>query len=161
MEPSPLGSVIVRNASALDPRDILMILMEKAKKKMKSILNHLINLKQVAPVFLDKALYQFTDFLMEAKVSQGMFIEFNKESDRLDDFYFKECNINWYKELAAVVKILLTLSHGQASVEQGFSENNTVLAQNMKVESTVTCCLIKDHLIFNSLQPKTIDYWYY
>ena len=94
MEPSPLGSVIVRNASALDPRDILMILMEKAKKKMKSILNHLINLKQVAPVFLDKALYQFTDFLMEAKVSQGMYIEFNKESDRLDDFYFKECNIN-------------------------------------------------------------------
>ena len=100
---------------------------------------------------------QFTDFLTESKVYQDVFIEFNSESGRLDDFYFKKYDINRYKELAADVKILLTLSHGQASVEQGFSENNTVLAQNMKVESTVTCCLIKDHLIFNSLQPKTID----
>ena len=74
---------------------------------MKSILNHLKNLKQVAPVFLDKALSQFTNFLTESEVCQDMFIESNKESDRLDDFYFKKCNINRYKELAAVVKILL------------------------------------------------------
>ena len=105
IERSPLGSVIVRNASVLDPRDIFMISME-AEKKMKLILNHLINLKQVAPVFSDKALSQFTDFLMESKVCQDMFIELNKESDRLDDFYFKKCNIDRYKELAAVVKIL-------------------------------------------------------
>ena len=105
IERSPLGSVIVRNASVLDPRDIFMISME-AEKKMKLILNHLINLKQVAPVFSDKALSQFTDFLTESKVCQDMFIELNKESDRLDDFYFKKCNIDRYKELAAVVKIL-------------------------------------------------------
>ena len=86
-----------------------------------------------------------------------MFIEFNKESDRLDDFYFKKCNINRYKELAAVVKILLILSHGQASAERGFSEKNIVLAQNMKVESIVVRRLIKDHLVSNSLQRQTID----
>ena len=45
-------------------------------------------------------------FLTESKVCQDMFIEFNEESDRLDDFYFKKCNINRYKELVAVVKIL-------------------------------------------------------
>ena len=87
LERSPLGSVI-RNASVLDPRDILMISTEEAEKKMKSILNHLINSKQVGPVFSDKALSKFTDFLTESKVCQDMFIEFNKESDRLDDFYF-------------------------------------------------------------------------
>ena len=27
----------------------------------------------------------------------------------------------------------------------------------MKVESIVACCLIKDHLVSNSLQPQTID----
>ena len=85
-----------------------------------------------------------------------MFIEFNSESGRLDDFYFKKYDINRYKELAADVKILLTLSHGQASAEQGFSENTTVLAQNMKVESIVTCHSIKDHLVSNRLQPQTI-----
>ena len=51
LERSPLGSVIVRNASVLDPRDILMISTEKVEKKMNFILNHLINLKQIAPVF--------------------------------------------------------------------------------------------------------------
>ena len=99
--------------NVLDPRDILMISTEEAEKKMKSILNHHINLKQVAPVFSDKVLSQFTDFLTESKVCQDMFIEFNKESDRLDDFYFKKCNINRYKELAVAVKILLTSSHGK------------------------------------------------
>ena len=48
---SPLGSVIVRNASLVDPRDILMISTKDDEKKIKPILNHLINLKQVAPVF--------------------------------------------------------------------------------------------------------------
>ena len=94
-----------------------MISTVESEKKMKSILNNLINLKQVAPVFSDKTLSQFTDFLTESKVCQDMLIEFIKESDRLDDFYFKKCNINRYKELAAVVKILLTLSHRQVSVE--------------------------------------------
>ena len=157
LERSPLGSAIVHNASVLDPRDVLMISMEEAEKKMKSILNHLINLTQVAPVFSDKVLSQFTDFLTESKVCQDMFIEFNKESDRFDDFYFKKCNINRYKELVAVVKILLTLSHGQASAKRGFSENNTVLTQNMKMESIVAHRLIKDHLVSNSLQAQTIN----
>ena len=105
--------VIYWTFNVLDPRDILMISTEEAEKKMKSILNHHINLKQVAPVFSDKVLSQFTDFLTESKVCQDMFIEFNKESDRLDDFYFKKCNINRYKELAVAVKILLTSSHGK------------------------------------------------
>ena len=87
LEPLPLG-LVRRNASVLDPRDILMISTEEAEKKMKSILNHLINSKQVGPVFSDKALSKFIDFLTESKVCQDMFIEFNKESDRLDDFYF-------------------------------------------------------------------------
>ena len=51
LEWSPLGSVFARSASVLHPKDILMISTEEAEKKMKSILNHLINLKQVAPVF--------------------------------------------------------------------------------------------------------------
>ena len=108
-------------------------------------------------LFFDKASSQFTDFLTESKVYQDMFIEFNKESDRLNDFHFKKCSINRCKELAAVVKTLFTLSHGQASVEWGFSENNTVLAQNMKGESIGARRLIKDHLVSNSLQPQTID----
>ena len=60
LQQSPLGSVIVCNASVLDPRDILMISTEEDEKKMKLILNPLINLKLVSPIFSDKV--QFTDF---------------------------------------------------------------------------------------------------
>ena len=73
LEWSPLVSVIVSNASVLDPRDILMISTEEAEKKMKSILNHLINLKQVGPVFSDKALSQFTDFLTIKSMSRHVY----------------------------------------------------------------------------------------
>ena len=61
LEWSPLWSVIVCSASVLDPKDILMISTEEAEKKMKLILNHLINLKQVAPVFSDKSIHWFFD----------------------------------------------------------------------------------------------------
>ena len=54
LEGSPLGSVTLRNASVLDPRYILMISTEEAEKRMKLILNHLINLKQAAAVFFFK-----------------------------------------------------------------------------------------------------------
>ena len=36
--------------------------------------------------FSDEALSQCTDFLTKSKVCQDMFIEFNKEFDRLDNF---------------------------------------------------------------------------
>ena len=62
LERSPLGSVIVRNVFVLDLRDILTISMEELKKK--SILNALINLKQVASCFFRqsfKSIHSFSD----------------------------------------------------------------------------------------------------
>ena len=54
-------------------------------------------------------------------------------------------------------KNLTHIESWAASVEWGFSENNTVLAQNMKGESIGARRLIKDHLVSDSLQPQTID----
>ena len=45
------------------------------------------------------------------------FEEFMEESDWLDNFFFQEVNIKNYENLSFVVKLVLTLSHGQASVE--------------------------------------------
>ena len=36
------------------------------------------------------------------------------------------------------MKIVLTLSHGQASVEHGFNHNNTVVQTNMNAESNMS-----------------------
>ena len=56
--------------------------------------------------------------LREIKTS---FESFQKERDRLDDFYVKETNMCNYKILSSVFKLVLVLSHGQAEVQRGFS----------------------------------------
>ena len=127
-----------------------------AEKKYKSLLTHLINLKYVSSVFSDKAMNQFADFVRQSRVHQDIFLEFNREKDSLDDFYFKKCSLNKYKELASTVKIFLTLSHGQASVERGFSVNGTVLEQNLNKKSITARHLVKDHMLSNNLLPQNI-----
>ena len=52
----------------------------------------------------------------------------NKDDDidRLDDFFFTELDVGKkYPELSKFIIIILTLSHGQADIERGFSQNKT------------------------------------
>jgi len=44
------------------------------------------------------------------------------------------------------VKMLLVLSHGQATAERGFSINKEVIVENKHVESLVARRVIKDHI---------------
>ena len=52
-----------------------------------------------------------------------------------DLFYFNEVNTNTYIELSVILQLVLTLSHGQATIERGFSANKTILEENMDKES--------------------------
>ena len=75
---------------------------------------------------------------------------------RLDDFYFKTVGIGKYQELSFVLKLLLTISHGQASVKHGFSHNNVVLKTKMSPETVIAKRMIKDHMLSHDLKPYTI-----
>ena len=80
----------------------------------------------------------FTSFCSsEFKKFRVEFEEFKEESDRLGNFFFQKVNIQNYKTLSFVVKLVLTLSHSQASVERQFSVNNQVLDNNMQMMSIV------------------------
>ena len=72
------------------------------------------------------------------------------------DFYFADLDLGKFPDLSFLIKIVLTLSHGQAAVERSFSVNNSVLNLNMKEDSIVAKKIVKDHMIFNSLKPYTI-----
>ena len=76
---------------------------------------------------------------------------------RLDDFYFKDIKLAKYPDLAAIFKLLFTLSHGQASVERGFSINKTVLEDNISTNAIVGRRYVKDHLLSNNLKPHTVN----
>ena len=55
-------------------------------------------------------------------------------------------NIENYKELAFVVKLVLTLSHGQASIERNFSVGKNCEITNMEPESIIGRKFVKDHM---------------
>ena len=53
--------------------------------------------------------------------------------------------------------MILTLSHGQASVERGFSLNNSILKTNISAESIISRRIVKDHILSHQVQPHTIE----
>ena len=61
--------------------------------------------------------------------------------------------INKYGNLAFVITMILTLSHGQTAVERSFNINKSVVDVNMKEESIVARKAIKDHMLPNDIQP--------
>ena len=55
-----------------------------------------------------------------------------------------------------MMKVILTLSDGQESVECGFSIKKSVLKVNITEESIVTKKLVRNHMIANKLETHTV-----
>ena len=93
----------------------------------------------------------------EFKKFRVEFEEFKEGSDRLDNFFFQKVTIQNYKTLSFVVKFILTLSHGQVSVERKISVNNHVLDDNMQMISIIARKHKVNHMKTNQLTPHSID----
>ena len=91
----------------------------------------------------DKAYDQYSSLKGEMEVAN---IDFSMKIGRLDDFYFKKMKVSKF----------LTLSHGQADVERGFSVNNDVLQDNIQEDLIISKRLVKDFLNSNAY---TLTQW--
>ena len=112
----------------------------------------------LAPNHCDNALTQFLEFLQsESKSDLFRLKPCNRKEHRLDELFFHCLGIQKYKDLSYVVKIILTLSHGQASVKRGFSINKSLVKVNMKEEAIVAKTIIRDYMLANSLKPHTVE----
>ena len=87
---------------------------------------------------------------------QKDFEEFSQESSRLDEFCFHKMEVAKCQDVAFVIRSLLTLSHGQAAVEWGFSHNNALLKVNMNPETVISKRVIK-YMQAHNLKPYSID----
>ena len=54
------------------------------------------------------------------------------------------------------MQIVFVLSHGQASFDCGFNDNNLVLKLNQNDDTVVARRFIKDHLKAHQVQPHTL-----
>ena len=75
------------------------------------------------------------------------FKSFDHREDQLDVLYYDAmAGKEELKDLWAAVQMLLLLSHGQASVERGFSVNREAMVQNLGHKSLIAKRVIKDHV---------------
>ncbi|GBM93347.1 hypothetical protein AVEN_238197-1 [Araneus ventricosus] len=140
--------------SCLDPR-VLLINKEANLNKLQSILLYLTNVGRVKEEDCDNILKEYSSFVTDFSCmdTATQFRHccndgFEPLVDRLDVFYYEFLSNSKYSKLWNVVQVLLLLSHGQASVERGFSINKNLLVENLGNETIVAKRIIDDHLRF-------------
>ena len=121
LEKSPIGSVVVRNASVFNP-DSISVTKEDLLKHLKRLQQHFVKIKVLTASHADKAFIQCGVF----RKNDMKLVNKDDDINRLDDFYFTKLDVGKkYPELTNVAIIILTLSHGQAYIERRFSQNKT------------------------------------
>ena len=155
---SPLEYSVLRNSVIFDPQFLVNENASLLQNKLKRLLTHLMKLKILTSVQCDKTTEQFTNFIdSQLKLYAEKFRCFDSSTKDLDEFYFNDIDLQSFKELSFLVKIILTLCNVQASAERSFSVNNTVINVNMSQDSIVAKKIIKYHVISNKLTPESVQ----
>ena len=117
-----------------------------SEKRMELLLQILHDSNNVSANIADKAKVQLMKLCSKAADTlRARFAEFSNGEGRLDIFYSELLeNDKDTRELWTVVKQVLILSHGNASVESEFSINSSILVENMHEDSVVVQRLVYD-----------------
>ena len=94
---------------------------------------------------------------MQKSITQQRFLFFKSGEDRLDSFLSEILQMQVeYQDLWLTMQLLLTLSHGQATVERGFSVNEEVLTPNLQEVSLQAIRLV--HISVLAQNIKVADF---
>lgn len=134
-EKNPLKYKFVRNCSSLSP-SLVVNDADDAKRRFRHMTLQLHSLKRISSVVADMANTEFDEFLSTVVPSKvDTFKEFSYLKNRLDTF-FMDMFQKQFQNVATVVKITMSLFHGNANVERGFSVsvyaficNNTIFSK--------------------------------
>ena len=151
-ERSPFKYCVLKNSSALCPRNVVR-LSEESSFRFRTYVDKLYNLRKITVSTADNAKGQYGELLKAVKFEhKERFLKFNFSNDRLDEFlgiYLN--NESQYKDLWLICKLVFVLSHGQSNTERGFSVNKEVIQHNQQERS-----LISQRLIYDSVQSSGI-----
>ena len=142
---SPLQYTLVRNLSCLDPRQLASGGQESCVKK---VLQCLVDCKRIEESHCDEIVKQYRMYMNNTVTPRkGQFADFNILKDRLDTLYYETmARDRAVEKLWQMVRMLLLLSHGNASVERGFSINRQIEVENLQEKGYCAQRLICDHL---------------
>ncbi|KAF4114236.1 hypothetical protein G5714_004459 [Onychostoma macrolepis] len=142
---SPLKYTVVRQVACLDPTNMFSD-PNLCQERMKRLVHRFLQDHQLPGGISagDIIVQQFGNFLsLEAK-SESL-SSFQPMKTRLDVF-LHGLLCQSYPELWTFCKKLLLLSHGQATVERGFSVNKEVEADNIQEDTVVAQRMICDYV---------------
>ena len=115
----PVSYSLFRHLSCLNPVKMASN-KEACSVKFKKVLRLLVNAERVKEEECDTFLQKF-----------AMFANFQAAEDRVDTLFFECMENESYKSLFSVVKLILILSHGQATVERGFMVSTKRLKEEL------------------------------
>ena len=143
LDKSPLKFPLARQMCCLDPTNMFGV-PDACRKYMRQLVQTVVENKHLRSVAEgDKVVQQFDNFL-DLQARDVTFENFNSTVSRVDNFLHG--SMKDYPELWSMVRKLLLLSHGQASVERGFSVNKEVETWNMKSDTIIAHRLICDYV---------------
>ena len=91
----------------------------------------------------EDAKIQYDEFLaLPCKQNEDKFANFNWKEQRLDEFLGSFTKIQVIVPSGISVRLFFVLSHGQITIERGFSINKDLLVENLDQES-----LIGQHIV--------------
>ena len=158
-ERTPLTSIVVRSASIFDPKTFIAYNSDKVEKILEKLLHHLMGLHRINASTCNKIVLQLDLFHKEVESCSDKFTKYDRHEEPLDSFYFTLFPRlhSRYPELSYLLKLILVLSHGQASVERGFSLRNSTLKDNISDLSTYSKRVIIDHMLSNKIKASTME----
>ena len=145
LERCPLQCPVMRNIVCLDPK-YMAAHPDQAMDKISQLLKNLMNLKQRSADDCDTILRQYKTFIREVgRHAREEFSAFYNIEDELNTFLFTHLGKKpKFEELGSLVKLLITLSHGQSQVERGFSINKDITSTYIVVKTLIAFCRVHD-----------------
>ena len=145
---SPVNKPLATYISCLNP-SLMVNKQELARVRFSKMCDVLEETKLLEDSEVDRLVRQYSKFLKTCVTNNPAFIEFDTNKHRLDDLFFSTLNgMQEYSLLWKLIGKILLLSHGQATVERGFSLNKEATATNQKGKSLIARRAIKDQLHF-------------
>jgi hypothetical protein len=148
IERSPLKYPVVRAVSCFVPSTILNN-RTLAETRFRDLLQILFTTNHINAVTADSSKCQFSSLCDKASSdNSAQFSTFSTSKDRLDTFYYTAVGDKAdFTQLFSVIRLILVLSHGNASVESGFSVNSDMLVENLREES-----LVAQRIVYDAMQ---------
>ena len=148
IEKTPIGYAFARRLACLDPVSIATSTTQAAIQ-FKLVVDYLVKQQHLQGRNCDELIRQYNEFLDSVvRPNSPAFKDFDFHKQRLDEFLHQHvARSGSFAKLWDVMRTLLILSHGQASVEKGFSINRQVVVENLKERSFIAQRTIHDHLL--------------